>query len=124
MKVFTRKEVVEHSLKYFNDTPAVVIMKHNIVSSFAKQTNEQKMYELFRLARGADLRSNFGGTAVFNRPLDMETAKALYELKGKSPFFVDVLAAPKYEEGVLEYVESQSKNIRIGEFSNLEDLPK
>jgi phosphoribosylaminoimidazolecarboxamide formyltransferase/IMP cyclohydrolase len=113
------------NLKWF-DVPSVVIMKHNIVAGFAKQVHGEETAELFRKARDADLRSNFGGTAVFNRPLDMRTAQALYELRGASPFFVDVLAAPGYEEGVLAYVEGQSKNIRIAEFSaeGLQKLPK
>jgi len=101
------------NLKFFKE-PAVVVMKHIIDSGFAKQTSSsQKLVDLFRLARDADRRSNFGGTAVFNRALNMETAEALYELKGTSNFFVDVLAAPDYEEGVLDYVQRQSKNIRI-----------
>lgn len=113
------------NLKFFNDGKAVAIMKHNIVSGFAKQTSdEQKMVDLFRLARDADRRSNFGGTAVFNRILDMETAKAMFELRGESPFFVDVLAAPGYDDGVLAYVKEQSKNIRIAQFSSLDKLPK
>ncbi len=110
-------------LKFF-DMPAVAIMKHNIVSGFAKQTNNQSMAELFRLARDADKRSNFGGTVVFNRPLDMDTAKALYELEKPDPFFVDVLASLGYEVGVIDYVQSKSKNVRIGEFSGLDKLPK
>jgi len=113
------------NLKYFVDVPAVVIMKHNIVAGFAKQTNPgQSMRDLFRLARDADLRSNFGGTVVFNRPLDQETAEALYELRGEDPFFVDVLAAPEYQKGVLSYVEGQAKEIRIGQFAALDILPK
>lgn len=113
------------NLKFFQQWPTAVIMKHNIVSGFAKQTKkEQKLKDLFRLARDADLRSNFGGTAVFNRPLDLETVEAMYELKGKSPFFVDVLAAPGYEEGVLPYLENESRNLRIGEFRDLDGLPK
>lgn len=118
------------NLKFFNDAPAVVIMKHNIVSGFAefgglaKQIEGQGSIDLFRLARDADLRSNFGGTAVFNRPLDIETAKAMYELKKTHNFFVDVVAAPSYEEGVVSYIESQAKDIRISQFSNLEKLPK
>lgn len=111
------------SLKYFN-VPAVAIMKHNILSGFAKQTSKQNLADLFRHARDSDRRSNFGGTAVFNRTIDRETAEALYELKGGSPFFVDVLAAPSYEQGVLSYIESQSKNIRIASFSGLNTLPK
>ena len=112
-------------LKYFGDTPSVVILKHNTVAGFAKQVNhDQTLDGLFRLARDADLESNFGGTVVFNKPLDMASAKALYELKGINPFFVDVLAAPGYEEGVLGYIEGQSKNIRPAEFSSLDKLPK
>lgn len=113
------------TLKYFDVTPAVVIMKHNTISGFAKRFYPgHNIGDLFRLARDADLESNFGGTIVFNRPLDMETAKILYELKGENPFFVDVLAAPGYEENVLGYIEGQSKNIRIAEFSNMSKLPK
>ncbi len=111
-------------LKFF-DEPAVVIMKHNIVSGFAKQVNPaQTLTDLFRLARDADIRSNFGGTAVFNRHLDMETAKALYELKGTNPFFVDVLGALDYAAGVLDYVQSQSKNVRTAQISSPYALPK
>jgi len=112
------------TLKYFTDVPAVAILKHVTISGFAKQTNKQTLSELFRSARDADIRSNFGGTVVVNQPLNMETAKAMYELKGQSPFFVDVIAAPGYEEGVIEYIESQSAGIRIGEFSNINCLPK
>jgi len=112
------------TLKFYIDIPAVVILKHNTVSAFARQTDNQTMTQLFRSARDADLESNFGGSVIFNKPLDMETAKALYELKGINPFFVDVLAAPGYEEGVLGYVQGQSKNVRIAEFSALKRLPK
>lgn len=113
------------SLKYFRDEDAVAIMKHNIVSGFARNMGfGRSQTELFRLARESDRRSNFGGTAVFTRPLDIGTAKAMYELKGESPFFVDVVAAPGYEEGVISYIESESKSIRIAQFSHLEKLPR
>ncbi|MBL7147880.1 MAG: hypothetical protein ISS82_03580 [Nanoarchaeota archaeon] len=111
-----------NNLKFYPN-PTVVIMKHNIVSGFATQTNpNQSLTDLFRLARDSDLRSNFGGTLAMNLPLDMETTEAMYELLPK--FFTDVLAAPEYEEGVLGYIEKKSKNIRIGQFSNLDCLPK
>ena len=109
------------NLKFFPE-PTVVIMKHNIVSGFATQTRpDNKLVDLFRLARDCDRRSNFGGTLAMNVPLDMETAEAMYELEG---FFIDVLAAPEFEEGILKYVEKKSKNIRIGGFSGLGYLPK
>src|SRR3989344_2448417 len=110
-------------LSYFEE-PAVSIMKHVIVSGFARQVHgSQTQADLFRLARDTDIKSNFGGSVVFNRPLSRETAEALYELKGKNPFFVDVLAAPDYDTGVLDYIQKESKNIRIAKFSNLKILP-
>jgi len=106
------------TLKYFVDNDAVAIMKHTIVSGFAKKVTEgQTMTDLFRLARDTDRRSNFGGTAVFTDELDMETAKAMYELKGKAVFFVDVVAAPSFGKGVLEYLEAQSANLRIASYN-------
>jgi len=111
------------NLKFFSE-PTVVIMKHNIVSGFATQTNpSQSLVDLFRLARDSDRRSNFGGALVTNVQLDMETAEAMYELRQKG-FFVDVLAAPEFEEGVLQYIEGESNTIRIGSFSRLDCLPK
>jgi len=110
-------------LKY-SDNPTVVIMKHNIVSGYAKGKELLNITQLFRQARDADRRSNFGGTAVFNRPLNIETAAALFELKGSSPFFVDVLAAIGYESGVLDYIQSQSKNMRIAKIFGVEELPR
>lgn len=112
------------SLKWFSD-PAFVIMKHNIVSGFSKQTRaDQRSVDLFRLARDADLLSNFGGTLVFNRELDMETAFAMYELEGQNPFFVDVVAAPSYAEGVVGYIMTKKKDIRIARFKGTEALPR
>jgi len=111
-------------LKYF-DVPAWAIMKHVLLSGFAKQTKDsQSTTDLFRLARDSDLLSNFGGVAVTNRVLTMDNAKALYELRGEDLFFVDVVAAPGYEEGVIDYIQSQSKTIRIAQFSGMERLPK
>ena len=109
------------NLKFFSDH-TIIFMKHNIVSGFATQTSpDQSLVDLFRLARDCDRRSNFGGALAVNFPLNLETAEAMYEIPG---FFVDVLAAPEYEEGVLKYVEGKSKNIRIGSFSRLDILPK
>lgn len=109
-------------LKYFPDTPAMVMMKHNIISGFAKQTNEkQRPVDLFRLARDADRRSNFGCTLVTNRPLDKETAEAMLEIKG---FFVDVLAAPEFSDGVIKFIEIKRREIRLAEFSSLDHLPR
>jgi len=55
--------------------------------------------------------------------LNRETAEAMYELKEQG-FFIDVVAAPEYDEGVVGYIEGQSKNIRIAAFSGLDKLPR
>jgi len=115
------------TLKYFGGEQAVAIMKHNIVAGFSRphiNSQNDPQVKLFRQARDADLRSNFGGTATFTQPLEMETAQAMYELKGNSPFFVDVVAAPEFNEGVIGYLENQSQNLRIARFSGLDNLPR
>jgi phosphoribosylaminoimidazolecarboxamide formyltransferase/IMP cyclohydrolase len=110
------------TLKYF-DVPACAIMKHNVISGFARQNvPEQSLAEVYRLARDSDRRSNFGGTVLFNRPLDLETVDALLELYPRH--IIDVVAVPEYEEGALQKLEQGSKNIRLSVFSNLDTLPK
>ncbi len=109
-------------LKYFS-VPAVVIMKHNVVSGFARQTAPaQALCEIYRLARDADRRSNFGGTVIFNRPLDTDTTEALLELYPRH--IIDVIAAPDYQDGLLARIEHASPHIRLGQFSHLEQLPR
>lgn len=109
------------ALKFFS-VPAVAIMKHHNVSGFAKQTDGMQSFaNLYRSARECDRRSNFGGVVAFNVPLDMETTEAFFEVKG---YFVDVVAAPEYEEGVLSRIQEKSRNVRVAQFSNLDKLPK
>ncbi len=111
------------ALKFF-ERPTAIIMKHVIASGFATQTGTENLTQLFGYARDTDRQSNFGGTFISNQPLDQTTAEAMYELRGTSPFFIDVVAAPSYEEGVVGYLQQQSKNLRIAQFFNLGILPK
>ncbi len=115
------------NLKWFTD-PACVIMKHNIIAgfNFKKQTNGESQDQLYRISRDADRRSCFGGTAVFNRPLEMATVDALFELYDTNGFRyrMDVIAAPGYEQGVLGKLEKYADQPRIGEFSCIDKLPK
>lgn len=109
------------ALKYFQ-VPAVSVMKHNMASGFAKQTEKsESLTDLWRLARDADRQSNFGCSAVFNVPLDIRTATAMLELY--PGWIIDVVAAPDYDQGVVGRLE-EKKNIRIAQFSNLDRLPK
>lgn len=114
------------NLKWFSE-PACVIMKHNIVAGFKKMTGIESQEELYRIARDADRRSCFGGTVVFNRPLDMRTADALFELYRPdegSRYRMDVIAAPEYDEGVVGKIENYSNVVRIAGFAGCDKLPK
>jgi phosphoribosylaminoimidazolecarboxamide formyltransferase/IMP cyclohydrolase len=110
-------------LKWF-EKPTVAIMKHNMLSGFATDTKGSSVPEVYRLARDADRQSNMGGTVVFNRPVDMATAHALYELKGKGQFFPDVIAAPEFEQGTLGFIESSADFVRVAKYETLKPLPK
>jgi|GEM_PF-259214 len=110
------------TLKYF-DVPAVAIMKHNVISGFARQNKpEQPLAEIYRLARDSDRRSNFGGTVLINRPLDADTTQAFLELYPRH--IIDVVVAPEYEQGQVEALQDGSKNIRLAAYSRLDALPK
>lgn len=102
-------------LKFF-DVPAVSVMKHTIPSGFARQNSGQDLATLYRSARDADARSAFGSIVVFNRPLDKESAEAVLET------YVEGVAAPEYEEGVMPLLE-QKKDLRVIQYSYLAALP-
>ncbi len=116
------------NLKWFSD-PACVIMKHNVDAAFKKKKkgSNETQDQLYRIVRDVDRRSCFGGTAVFNSPLEMRTADALFELykpEEGSRYRMDVIAAPGFEEGVVGKIEKYSNVVRIAEFSGCDKLPK
>lgn len=77
------------------DKPTVVIMKHENPSGLATQFEPEPLGHTYRKARDADFRAAFGGTAFFNRPIDIDTAEAIRDL------FTEVLVAPGYDDGVV-----------------------
>ena len=106
-------------LKYF-DGNAVAVMKHLIPSGFATSSLENKtegLADLYRKARNADARSASGSIVVFNKALDKDGANALLES------FVECVAAPEYEEGVMNILDGK-KDLRVILYSNLDKLPK
>ncbi|MDR1546672.1 MAG: IMP cyclohydrolase [Deltaproteobacteria bacterium] len=81
-------------LKWLAPAPAAtVIVKHNNPSGAALGATPA---EAFHRAYEADRVAAFGGAAVFNQPLD-RTAAGLIGQR-----FLEVVAAPDFEEGVLE----------------------
>lgn len=86
------------------DTPACVIVKHANPCGVAVGAGVGEAYEL---AYGTDPTSAFGGIIAFNRTVDTATAKAILDRQ-----FVEVLIAPDYEDGALEYATKKA-NVRV-----------
>ena len=86
------------------DVPACVIVKHANPCGVAVAAEVGQAYEL---AYATDPTSAFGGILAFNRTLDAATAKAILDRQ-----FVEVLIAPDYEEGALDYAKKKA-NVRV-----------
>ena len=86
------------------DAPACVIVKHANPCGVAVGVACGDAYEL---AYATDPTSAFGGIIAFNRTLDAATAKAILDRQ-----FVEVLIAPDYEQGALDYATKKA-NVRV-----------
>jgi len=86
------------------DAPACVIVKHANPCGVAVGAACGDAYEQ---AHATDPTSAFGGIIAFNRTLDAATAKTILERQ-----FVEVLIAPDYEAGALEYARKKA-NVRV-----------
>ena len=99
-------------LKFLTKKPACVIVKHNNPCGVAKSDS---IADAFTKALRADRVAAFGGCVALNRPVDKETAEAI------SQQYVEVVAAPEYEEGTVNIL-SQRKNLRIIKIQRIEQL--
>ena len=86
------------------DQPACVIVKHANPCGVAEGASCADTYEA---AYATDPTSAFGGIIAFNRTLDAATAKTILDRQ-----FVEVLIAPDYEEGALDYAKKKA-NVRV-----------
>jgi len=99
-------------LRYFEDRPAVVIVKHNNPCGVARAGTLAEAYEK---AYMADRVAAFGGCIAVNRPVDKATAEAI------SRQYAEVVVAPDYEDGVLEIL-GRRKNLRVIRIGNINRL--
>ena len=99
-------------MKYLTAKPAVAIVKHNNPCGVAQGTALSEAYEK---ANMADRIAAFGGCALFNRPMDLATAEMISEN------YLEVVAAPDFEEGTLEIL-SKRANLRIIRISRMDRL--
>jgi len=84
--------------------PACVIVKHANPCGVAQGAACGDAYEL---AYATDPTSAFGGIIAFNTRLDAATAKVILDRQ-----FVEVLIAPDYEDGALDYAKKKA-NVRV-----------
>ncbi len=96
-------------VKEFDEGHAVVIVKHNNPCGVAVRDNQEEAY---REALKSDPKSAFGGIVAFNKPVELDTAKALTEI------FLEVVIAPDFDEEALEYLKSKKKNLRLVKVKN------
>ena len=87
-----------------SSSPACVIVKHANPCGVAEGVACGDAYEL---AYATDPTSAFGGIIAFNTTLDAATAKAILDRQ-----FVEVLIAPDYEDGALDYAKKKA-NVRV-----------
>lgn len=99
-------------LKFMMHKPAAVILKHNNPCGAALG---KSLSEAYYRANRADRIAAFGGCLVVNRPLDKETAAMV------SQNYLEVVAAPDYEEGALEALKSRP-NLRIIQVARIDRL--
>jgi phosphoribosylaminoimidazolecarboxamide formyltransferase/IMP cyclohydrolase len=99
-------------LRYLMDTPCAVIIKHNNPCGVARAGT---LAEAYRRAHRADRLAAFGGCLVFNREVDLETARLAAEN------YAEVIVAPEFAPGVME-VFAARKNLRVMRIGNMRRL--
>jgi phosphoribosylaminoimidazolecarboxamide formyltransferase/IMP cyclohydrolase len=99
-------------LRYFEDRPSVVIVKHNNPCGVARA---DALEDAYHKAYMADRVAAFGGCIAVNRSLDRPTAEAI------SAQYAEVVVAPDFEEGVMAIL-GKRKNLRVIRITNIEQL--
>ncbi len=99
-------------LRYLDERPAALVMKHNNPSGASYGANAADAYER---ANAADRLAAFGGAAVFNFKVDAEAAKAM------AANYLEVVAAPDFDGGALEIFKTK-KNLRVVRIDRLDRI--
>jgi phosphoribosylaminoimidazolecarboxamide formyltransferase/IMP cyclohydrolase len=99
-------------LRYLDDTPCAIIVKHNNPCGVAKASTLAEAY--FR-ANKADRLAAFGGCIALNREVDLETAKLIADA------YAEVVVAPEFAPGVMDIFNTK-KNLRVMRINNMAKL--
>jgi len=96
----------------FSD-PTVVIVKHNNPCGAASASS---LSEAYQHAFATDTSSAFGGIVCVNRSLDKATAESINEV------FTEVIVAPDFQPGVLEFLTRKKDRRIIRQAANLRTI--
>lgn len=99
-------------LRYFDNEPAVAIIKHNNPCGVAVGETPAEAYAR---ALDADRIAAFGGAVGVNGPVDEETARLI------ASHYTEVVVAPSYSEKALA-VFTERKNLRVLRIANMDRL--
>ncbi len=99
-------------LRYLDDRPAAMIMKHNNPSGASYGSNAADAYDR---ANAADRLAAFGGAAVLNVRVDREAAERM------AANYLEVIAAPDYDGDALD-VFRKKKNLRVIRIDRLDKI--
>jgi len=99
------------TIKWF-ERPSAAIMKHENICGGAVQNNNEPLRQVYAKANGCDYQAAFGGVVGFNTVVDKETADSIMQR------LIEVVAAPEFEEGVMDIFSTgeKNKNIRVVKF--------
>ncbi len=95
------------------EKPTVAIIKHNNPCGVA---SNDRLAEAYQNAFDTDRTSAFGGVIAMNRPLDMATAEAINKI------FTEVIVAPSYENGVLDFLQKKKDRRIIHQIVDLRNI--
>ena len=99
-------------MRYFQETPFCIIVKHNNPCGAAKSG---RLADAYYKALMADRVAAFGGAVVLNRAVDIETAELI------CGNYTEVVAAPDFEDGVMD-IFAKKKNLRVMRINNISNL--
>jgi phosphoribosylaminoimidazolecarboxamide formyltransferase/IMP cyclohydrolase len=99
-------------IRYLNNAPTAVIVKHNNPCGVAQADSLEAAYVKANLA---DRVAAFGGCIAVNRTIDKASAEAICSQ------YAEVVVAPEFEQGVMD-IFSRKKNLRVVRIDNIERL--
>ncbi|MDA3800371.1 MAG: IMP cyclohydrolase [Kiritimatiellae bacterium] len=99
-------------IRYFDDKPCSVIIKHNNPCGVALGSTLAEAYDK---ANMADRLAAFGGAIALNQTCDIETALLITQN------YAEVVVAPDFAPGVME-IFSKKKNLRVMQIANMSRL--